>query len=69
MEQLEGQMLQRLQNTQKKESEVFNGLTQAIKLALQSQKERLMQKQEKNDRIRREYMEPPKLSQWEEILR
>jgi len=28
-----------------------------------------MQKQEKNDRIRREYMEPPKLSQWEEILR
>ena len=55
-------MLQRLQNTQKKESEVFNNLTQAIKVALQSQKERLLQKQEKNDRIRREYMEPPKLS-------
>lgn len=36
MEQMESQMLQRLQNTQKKESEVFNGLTQAIKLALQS---------------------------------
>lgn len=26
-------------------------------------------KQEKNDRIRKDYHEPPKLSQWEEILR
>ena len=62
-------MLQRLQHTQKKESEVFNSLTSAIKMALQSQKSRLIQKQEKNDRIRREYLEPPKLSQWEELLR
>lgn len=42
MEQVENQMLQRLQNTQKKESEVFNNLTLAIKMALQSQKDRLV---------------------------
>jgi hypothetical protein len=69
MEQVETSLLERLQHTQKKESEVFQNLTKVIKDALESQKQRLEFKQERNERIRRDYHEPPKLTQWESLLR
>lgn len=66
---MESQLLSKLQHTQKRENEVFSQLTGAIREALQSQKDRLAMKQQKNDIIRKNYHEPPKLSQWEEVLR
>ena len=55
MEEVESRLLERLQHTQKKESEVYQSLTTAIRDALQSQKTRLEVKQERNDQIRKEY--------------
>ena len=68
MESLESQLLQKLQNTQKREAEVFTHLEKAIKESMISHKERLDEKRKKNEEIRRNYKMPPSLSHLQEFL-
>lgn len=59
METIESQLLGKLQNTQKREQEVFSNLEKAIKESIMAHKERLEHKKAKNQVIRKNYKLPP----------
>jgi hypothetical protein len=68
MENIENQLLNRLQKTQKREADIFNSLELAIRESINSHKERLDFKMKKNENIRSNYKLPPTFTHLEGVM-
>eukprot|EP00347_Sterkiella_histriomuscorum_P003107 403365560 len=68
LENMESQLLERLQKTQKKEADVYRNLETVIKDSISSHKERLDFKIKKNEEIRQNYKKPPTIDHLQNFL-
>ncbi len=68
MEMMEQSLINRLQNTQRREDEVFNKLSDALQNSLHTHIARLEEKKVKNERIRKYYKGRPDMSHLEDSM-